>query len=365
MMRRQSLRARAREPGAFAAPSTHAHWLQGATYLRALFLLLLTVGASHQIQARSIERELRIVVTMDAQQEWTKNDPAYPGPQWSKGKAAQRWEIRTRLRSDGVLHGYDLLDPDLDTRMWAKTAHLARQAKRVMEGRGQPFSLPRTEAEKTVFMRQAQEHDMACKGDTACRRRQTMESAAIMAAIQNPELLEPDDLPGRYLYFEPFPGCAEQSRVQLTLEIDGVRYNKDVDKFVPFNERRSADTSNATDGLALCDHFLATLDTGDPLQRMRQETLFVPTPAGITQYTEKGHTSQRNEPQPLIGAVLDWAHAQLRHAATRGQASTTLPLPLSLNGNSTWLGQWTGTAKATVEWSFDEIPPSPSLKTPQ
>lgn len=322
--------------------------------LSILFAVLLGTGMGSTVGAEPIERELRVVVSMEANQAWKKDDPAHPGDQWSNAKGTQRWEVRTLLRSDGTLHGYDLLDPDLATRMWAKTAHLARQAKKVMESRGQPFRLPRTPEEKAVFMRNVKEQDTACKGDTACRRRHTMETAAIMAAIENPELLEPDDLPGRYLYFEPFPACAGQSRVTLSLAIDGVRYNKDADRFVPFGERRNADTVDASDGLALCEHFLATLDTQDPQRRMRQETLFIPTPVGTTQYTESGHTSRREEPQPLIGAVLDWAHTRLRHAVTSGRDTASIPLPLSLNGNSTWLGQWTGTAHATIEWSFEE-----------
>lgn len=324
--------------------------------IRGLVALGLLHGGIAAAAAGPVEREIKVVVTVQATQDWKKNDPEFPGDQWSKATASQRWEVRTRLRSDATLHGYDLLDPDLDTRMWAKTAHLARQAKKLLDRPGQPFQLPRTEAEKAAFMRQIQQRDIACQGDTACRRNLTMESAAIMAAIQNPELLEPDDTPGRFLYFLPFAGCAEQSRVQLSLTIEGVRYNKTSDKFVPFKEVRQADTIDASDGLRLCDHFLATIDTQDPQRRMRQETIFIPSPVGSTLYTESGHTSRTEESQPLVGAALDWVNLELRHAGTRGTATTTLPLPLSLNGNSTWLGQWSGTAKVTLQWSFDEIP---------
>jgi hypothetical protein len=332
------------------ARSTHRGFLAGAGMLACLA----DVGPAWGATA-AVERELKLVVSVEATQDWKKNDPQFPGEQWSKATATQRWEIRTRLKSDGVLHGYDLLDPDLDTRMWAKTAHLARQAKKMLDRPGQPFQLPRSEAEKSAFMRKVQERDIACKGDVACRRNLTMESAAIMAAIQNPELLEPDDTPGRFLYFLPFAGCAEQSRVQLSLAIEGVRYNKTSDKLVPFSERRQADTVDASDGLRLCDHFLATIDTQDPQKRMRQETLYIPTPVGVTLYTESGHTSRTEQPQPLVGAALDWVNNTLRHAATTGTATTTLPLPLSLNGNSTWLGQWTGTAKVTMQWSFEPV----------
>jgi len=47
----------------------------------------------------------------------------------------------------------------------------------------------------------------------------------------------------------------------------------------------------------------------------------------------------------------------LRQAPASGNASATLPLPMSLNGNSTWLGLWQGTAKVTLQWSFSEVTP--------
>lgn len=34
---------------------------------------------------RPVERELRIVATIDATQTWKKNDAEFPGEQWSKG----------------------------------------------------------------------------------------------------------------------------------------------------------------------------------------------------------------------------------------------------------------------------------------
>ena len=65
------------------------------------------------------------------------------------------------------------------------------------------------------------------------------------------------------------------------------------------------------------------IDTQDPKHRMRQETIFVPRPAGVTDYTERGHTSHTEESQPLVGAALDWINDTLRQATQSGSASTT------------------------------------------
>lgn len=307
--------------------------------------------------AAPIERELHFVVTVEAEQTWKKNDPRYPGDQWSKGTTRQRWEVRTRLRSDGKLQVRDLLDPDVNARMEAKIVFLARQAKALIERSGQPFAVPRTEAEKSALMRRMQEQIMGCKAEPVCTHELTMQYSALMAAIEFPGALEDDTVPAQYLYFLPFKGCPEESHVSLSMAIDGVRYNKDVDRLVPFSERRSADTVNASDGLALCEHFTAVIDTKDPKGLVRQETIFVPRPEGVAEYTEREHTSRTPGPQPLVGAALNWVNDSLRHAPASGTASATVPLPLSLNGNSTWLGIWQGSAKVTLQWSFVAVPP--------
>lgn len=328
-----------------------------ATGVRSSALMAAAVATlwSTTAAAAPLERELHFVVTVDAEQDWKKSDPKHPGNQWSKGTTRQRWEVRTRLRSDGKLEVRNLLDPDLNARMEAKTIFLARQARRLMEQSGRPFKVPHTEAEKTALMQQMQEQIMGCKADQVCTHDLTMQYAALMAAVEFPEALEDDTVPGQYLYFLPFKGCVEESRVTMTMAIDGERFNKDVDHLVTFSERRSADTVNASDGLPLCEHFAAVIDTRDPKQLVRHETIFVPSPEGTTEYTERDHTSRKQEPQPLVGAALNWVNDTLRQAPESGVASATLPISMSLNGNSTWLGLWQGTARVTLQWSFKDV----------
>lgn len=326
--------------------------------LGAVFLALaFWTGAS---LAAPIERELHIVATVEAEQDWKKNDPKYPGEQWSNGSTSQRYEIRTRLRSDGNLEVRNLLDPDMHARLEAKTIHLARQAKKELEASGEPFVLPKTPDERSAFTRKMNADILTCNGEAQCSYEKQMRYAAILAAIDYPEALEDEDVPGQYLYFLPFKGCPQTSHVTLTMAIEGVRYNKDVDKFIPFKEHRSADTVDAKLGRSMCSHLLAVIDTKDKDKPMYQETVLIPRPVGVTEYTENNHTSREEQPQPMPTAVLDWMTETLRHAKTEGTASATLPLVLPLNANATWLGLWTGNASVTMRWSFREVPLTPT-----
>ena len=307
---------------------------------------------------KPIDRELHYVITVDAEQDWHKNDPKYPGEQWSKATTKQRYEVTTRLRSEGELEVRNLNDFDPPTRFEAKTIFLARQAARAFAREGKPFHIPQTAAEKTALSSEVQVAMAECKDSAECRNERMLRYAAIFAVIENPDALKPDTEPGTYLYFLPYAGCTDISRVTLEMQIDGVRFNKTQKDFVPFSEHHSADTVNGSDGLALCKHYNAVIDTRDREKPMYLDNVFVPRPIGTTTYTEGGHTSHTPEPQPVPGAAVEWVAALLRHAPVRGKASATVPLTLSLNGNSTWLGLWTGSAKVDVEWNFTEVAPA-------
>jgi hypothetical protein len=77
-----------------------------------------------------ITRELHIVVSVDADQKWEKEDPEHPGRQWSVATTKHRYEIKTRLRAAKRLEVRNLLDLDQDARLEAKTIYLARSAQR-------------------------------------------------------------------------------------------------------------------------------------------------------------------------------------------------------------------------------------------
>ena len=332
----------------------------------AALLLAAGLGVATQCAAASIEREFHLVVTIDATQDWKKNDPKHPGDQHSHAVSHDRWEVRTRLRSDGVLQVHNLLDPDLNERLYAKTILLAREAQAAFAREGKKIVPPRTDEEKDAFQHQMEQQIWACNGEPACDRDMNLRYAALMAAIQHPEMLEPDKEPGQYLYFLPFPNCGGESRMTVSLDIEGVRFNKDSKDFVPYSEHHRADTINASDGLQLCEHYTAVIDTEDPKKNTAyQETIFIPRPVGTTDYTENGHTSHTEEPQPIVPEVADWLGETLAYGPISGKIVKDIPIHLSLNGNSTWLGLWDGIAKTTVEWSFDEVPPAPVPAAPK
>lgn len=335
-----------------------------ARWTVAAVAMALATFISTAADAAPIDRRLHLVATVEATQTWKKNDPKYPGDQYSKGSTTQRYELTLDLRSDGRREVRNLLAHDLNERLEAKTIHLARQAKRSIEAKGGKLVLPETEAEQKAFDKRFQEAIYGCKGDAICNRDTNLQYAAILAARDYPEALEEDPEPGQYLYFLPFKGCTSRSRVTLKLAIDGVRYNKTSDKFVPFSERREADTVDASDGLPLCDHFTVVLDTADKVRGLLVENVHIPSPVGVTEFTESGHTSRATEPQPMPTAALEWITATLRQAPERGTASATLPLSLPLNANSTWLGLFTGTAKVTLSWSFSALPAAPARPAP-
>ena len=325
--------------------------------------LLLAIGASLvPVHAEEpIYRKFTYDIRIEAEQDWYKNDPEYPGDQHSKGRATHRYRLTTWLRSDGELHVRNLLDPDVEKRLEAKVIRLARQALKMADASGEPIHIPQTEEERSAFTMKMNKRLMDCKAEPTCYNDTMMQYAAIMAAIDYPGALEEDTVEGRYLYFEPFKGCPESSRVQMEMEVSGIRYNKTVDKFVPFREVRQADTLDASDGLRLCAHFLAVIDTQAEDRAMYQETIFVPRPQGYSDYTESGKTQRTEGPQPILTEVTDWVGIELRQHEPAGEMNVELPLVLPLNSNATWLGKFDGTAKVNLKWSFEEgNPPLPT-----
>jgi hypothetical protein len=206
------------------------------------------------------------------------------------------------------------------------------------------------------FAQQMYQLYQQCGVDQACTAEMQMLHAAVVAAQQYPEALEEENIPGQYRYFEAYSGCPGASRVQLELDIEGERYNKSAKKIVAFKEHREADTVNPDEGKPLCMFFTAVIDTKAEEKSFYLENVHVPRPFGETTFTERGHTERKTESQPMPPAVLDWMTATLRHAEPSGTVEATLPLYMSLNGNSTWLGIWKGEARVTMDWSFDEVP---------
>ena len=332
-------------------------------FLRTLSTLLFGFAITQPAySAEPIYRQFKYEITIDAKQDWYKNDPEYPGDQHSKGWARHRYVVSTWLKSDGELQVRNLLDPDVEKRLEAKVIRLARQALKMADESGNPIEIPQTAEERSAFTMKMNKRLMACKAEATCYNDTMTQYAAIMAAIDYPGALEEDTVPGRYLYFEPFKGCPESTKMEVEMEVEGIRYNKTVDRFVPFKEVRKADRVNPTDSLRLCSRMLAVIDTQAEERPMYQETLFIPSPYGVTDYTESKKTQRTEEPQPIMTEVTDWLGIELRRNEPSGEINADVPIVLPLNSNATWLGKFKGIAKVSMKWSFDEgkppLPPS-------
>lgn len=290
--------------------------------------------------AEPVKRELYVLVEFDAQQSWAV-DGEYPGQ--SEASSSQTYEVRLTLRSDGHLYTANLLDPDLTARLKAKTVHLARKALRDLAAQGKSLG----ELDQQALTRRMQEEQVACGGDAQCRHALMQRYVAIFAALQYPEALKPDREGGRYRYFEPYAGCESHWKVRMTLDIEGSRAG------VPFTEHHAATSSGSDDeGVALCERYLAVIDSQDQDQPLYLENFFLPSATGLTTVEKAGEVSRSTETQPMPSAVLDWVTAQLKHAPVKGHAAATVPLPLPLNGVSVGLGSATGTADVELTWHF-------------
>lgn len=304
--------------------------------------------------AADLVRQLQYTVTVDAQQTWKNPDHG----QWSKATSRQRYEMSTQFKSDGKLEVRNFNDLDLNARLEAKVIFLARRAKQQLERSGKSIKIPKTEEEKSELSNGMQEEMYKCNGDQACTSNVMSRYTAIFAAMQYPEAMQDDTVPGTFLYFLPFPGCADKAHVTIEMQIDGQRWNKTSDRLVPFSERHSADsTSTSDDKLPLCQHMNAVLDTADKVKSLYLDNVWVPTPTGTTSYTESGEARPaKQERQPMPTEVLDWMASVLRHAPPNGSAHANIALPLPLNANATTLGLWQGVAKVDFQWSFTEQP---------
>ncbi len=316
----------------------------------ALLLFLLSVSSSF---AETLERELQVVVEFDAEQSWVSETEEF-GKQFYDATSSQRYELRTRLQADSQLQTLNLLDPDQEKRLKAKTIHLARQARKKLAAAGKPVAIPQTPAEKTALTQQMQEEQYVCQGDPECRRDTMLFYAAIFAAIEYPEAAQAPAGGGRYLYYEPGPACSSYARVTMQLSIQGEHYNKGEKEVVPFTEERSADVENPDDDIALCKRYLAVIDTDDKAEPLYVENFYLPSAQGETVITELGNTREKTERQPMPGDVLAWVTQQLKHADTSGEASARVRLLQPLNGISEQSGAIMGHADVKMRWEFSD-----------
>lgn len=282
-------------------------------------------------------RELRLDLRVEAEQSW--RNP----PQWSKASSQQHYEIVTQLRSDGRLYVRNLLDPDLRTRTRIKTDYYTYQGllqlKQEFGGRlPAAAELPSDDGMRTLSG--------------------SPERFAAIAAVQDnsPEDLEAfirsydDAADGRWLYFLGYPDCPSRVEVRYRAHIAGEQaYDRNKKDSRPFAVDREADRVVQGELDTLCKRYVTTVDT--VTGELYVENAYFPAAAGTSVRT--GVRAERREDRFLpLHEVMEWVNGLLRKGPPQGRHEAELLITLPLDGNSTVLGTFQGTAKVSVEWAL-------------
>lgn len=326
-----------------------------AACVRLATAALLGFGAATAVQAAGVERQLEISIAIDGQQTWRN------GLQWSKATTTQRYELVTRLRSDGKLQGANLLDPDMNRRIAIKQEYLRRKGlEEAKRANGGTLPIPKTDEETKQVSAQAQREMFNCNGDPDCMSAVVRRYSAIFASAAAPDGVATGagaagallDQPGRYLFFFGYEGCPNHIHASQSTHIEGEEaFNRARTSLVPFTLQRDADSAgDAADRKSLCWRYTAVVDTLD--QQLFLDNVYLPSPHGASLRTVHNSPQRSEEDLPPLAEALDWTSQTLRQAAESGAASEILNMGQPLDGNSTVGGRFEGPAKVTLTWSF-------------
>lgn len=319
-------------------------------------MLLIPIELQAAASFEPIERNLRYTLDVDAQQQW-RNDK-----QWSQSTSRQRYEIATRLRSDGRLYADNLLDPDTSLRTRIKSEFYIYQGllklKREYGGR-----LPSLAELGTKTPAPPPQADGRCMEALSCGN-ETAERYAALTAMQHntTEELEAflasyDEPGGRYRYFYGYAGCPNQLKLTHTAHFEGEQaFDREKKKLQPFTLVWNADSrGNAVEQRSLCEHYVVVID--EQTQTLFVENLFIPSARGSSVLTVSGKSESREADLPVPSEVLVWTQEQIgRSPVTKeGRVSrqTSLRINRPLDGNATVLGAFDGTAKVKLDWVFE------------
>jgi formylglycine-generating enzyme required for sulfatase activity len=304
----------------------------------------------------ALERELTAHVTVSGSQSWRN------GVQHTEGSTAQDFMLSTRLRSDGVLYGDNLLNPDINARMLIKQQYLARRGlirlKALNGGR-----LPHTAEELAALSAKLQAAAPDCQRDAHCEDNDTVEQMAALDALRDNRVEDLEALmaapatgdAARWLYFFGYAGCPTRIHISSETHIAGERaYNHARTHLVPWSLDRSADTpGSAADQATLCRHYVATVDvrSGD----IYLENFYMPSPPGSTHLVRHNHVEDRQEELSIPAELLVWANAKLQRPGEALEAADTLPANAPLDQDYTVLGTFSGSLKVGLSWSFKPV----------
>lgn len=296
----------------------------------------------------ALERQLNVTITVQGHQSW-KNVL-----QHTQGTTQQSYALNTRLRSDGVLYGDNLLDPNTSKRLSVKQQYLARHGLIRLKAQN-GGKLPRTAQELAALEAKTK----SCVIDERCISESVERLAAIDALKNNPvedlEALIIAPATGhaaRWLYFFGYAGCPNRIRINSETKISGERaYNSGKTKLVPWSLERSAVSEGSTEDRAqLCQRYTATVDirTGD----VYLENLYIPSPVGSSVMRRNKTIERSNIELPVAAEMLIWATERLRRTQEAASFTETLPANSPFDGDATVLGSYTGKLEVKMDWSF-------------
>jgi len=316
-----------------------------------LFFVSWAMTISTAAVASPIERQFDLRVDVDATQSWRN------ALQWSKATTQQHYDISTRLRSDGRLYADNLLDPDMNRRIRIKGEYYLYQGllqlKHENGGR-----LPASGAMSSEISAESLQRTPGCIMGVDCPGASPERLSAIAALEDNtPAELETfmktyDKPGGQWLYFMSYSGCPNRLQLGYQAHFAGEQaFDHDKKRLQPFQMDWAAKTQGTTEEQqSLCRHYVITLNTvtGD----MYVENAFIPSPRGVSVRTTGRGNDRREVDLPPPYEVMRWVDDLLHKAADTGKQQAKLHLVQPLDGNSSVLGLFDGTANVSLSWSF-------------
>lgn len=301
--------------------------------------------------AAGVERELSIQLVVEGNQSWRN------ALQWSKSTTRQRYELTTRLRSDGRLYAENLLDPDMEKRVRIKGEYYTYQGllqlKRENSGR-----LPVAGALSTEISAESLKSNPGCIPGVDCPGASPERFTAIAALQDNAsaeleKFMKSYETPGgHWLYFMGYAGCPNRLQLSYQAHFAGEQaFDHDKKRLQPFAMDWTAESQGtAEEQKSLCQRYVITLNTATG--EMNIENAFIPSPHGISARKTGSGIDRRDADLPPPYEVMRWTDELLHKARETGSQNATLKLTHSLDGNASVLGLFDGAAKVSLVWSF-------------
>lgn len=304
------------------------------------------LASSSLVSAAPVVRTLELRVTVDASQDW-RRDPA-----WSKASSQQRYEIATQLRSDGRLYVDNLLDADPARRMQIKTDWYLYQGLRELKSEN-GGKLPAAGGEPVLSGESLMSSGgMASPlmGSMSPQRMTALQAISERSTDELEALMQQYDRPGgRWLVFEGFAGCTNRMQITINSRFEGDSAKKKGNS-VPFDMTWNANAAGTPEQQTLCRRYVATYEPATDI--LIVENVYLPAPRGTSVRNHFGRTEREERELPAPYEVQVWIDKALKQARSSGKSSASLPITAALDGNDAALGDFTGTAKVSLEWSF-------------